>query len=1165
MSNKMQVNDLEALRISVLKLNDKYNGIFDPLVIISKIITQNSSEYKRIEKLLKPGSIHGEIIQLYNQGFGLKQISKKLNLTYEIVRTQFKECEGFYKVINMESWCIQALENLDNPPTYKDILKRGDDSSILVFKKVMRYWLAYNVNSQKSKVSDLIKKFSDSQSYIPSLQFEFRKIRYIELLKLLSLVESPEYWGSESPFVANLFKRAKASKKLKSLDMSPSKGETPIAWIGRILKREFDITSESKMVKNSQGKPQKHYKYIPPDKTELLSLIDEYLDIHLVEGLKQFADWCNDKPAQQRSRVTLSYVKDFVRSLGDSLYHLTPAEIYVLFEQQRINKANNLQSRRFDKLVGAIQSGNLPREEIEKWLSDQKSDVVDSLVASDDIFPEDSQSQESTFSDSGVFDSQLNIETGYQEDIEQNLPLCHVRDTLNSLSLTTDLLQSSSSDGDAISFLIAKAKAKLWKHCFEDEEEAIEEAKSHQGNIYSEAIRNSFLEEYTSCRELSLPDGYSSFKPKLMQRLIAYRVLTEHRVLNLSGTGTGKTLSAILASRVIDSKLTVITCPNATIETSWRKTIIEAFPQSDICVKTWEPKWKTDYDQPRYLIINHEMFQNSYKSLIKEFIQDNQIDFIVIDELHQVKQRDLKAESQRRYLIKALITAIQPDQPKPRVLGMSATPIINNIQEGKSLIELVSSEEQEDIGSSITIPNCMKIYQKLTTMGFRMIPKNKKSRQPNIYPVDATFYLESLLELGGRPHPQQVEAILVQARWPIIKQHLRKSTVIFTEYVKDIVPYITEKIQQETEFSVGTYTGDEKYSTKIGYENILEQFRDKEVDILVASIHCLGTGVDGLQSISNNVIFATLPWTHANYEQAIGRFDREGSTFDSLDIHIPKTYAILKSGEEWSWCQSRINRLENKQDIARAAVDGEIPDTNAQFTPAKATQYWMGWLKRLNEEGLHEVDRKEIRVPLWEDDERENHRRYASYGDFSSLNARWNNSHSSTTHQRLCNNPEEWCFYHTRMSELEVNWHVNPREECIKHLKINIPIGSYVGDFGCGQAKLADALKDLHTVYSFDHIAINDNVIACDMSCVPLDNSSLDAAVFSLSLMGSNFKDYLIEAYRVLKPGGQILIYNPAQGYDHEKFIEDLLDLKFAVIKSGEIYKWYHIWGIKQG
>ena len=31
-----------------------------------------------------------------------------------------------------------------------------------------------------------------------------------------------------------------------------------------------------------------------------------------------------------------------------------------------------------------------------------------------------------------------------------------------------------------------------------------------------------------------------------MQRLIAYRVLKDERVLNLSGTGTGKTLSAVL-------------------------------------------------------------------------------------------------------------------------------------------------------------------------------------------------------------------------------------------------------------------------------------------------------------------------------------------------------------------------------------------------------------------------------------------------------------------------------------------------------------------------------------------------------------------------------------------------------------------------------------------
>ncbi|MFN6069756.1 MAG: C-terminal helicase domain-containing protein, partial [Pseudanabaena sp.] len=143
---------------------------------------------------------------------------------------------------------------------------------------------------------------------------------------------------------------------------------------------------------------------------------------------------------------------------------------------------------------------------------------------------------------------------------------------------------------------------------------------------------------------------------------------------------------------------------------------------------------------------------------------------------------------------------------------------------------------------------------------------------------------------------------------------------------------------------MGTYTGNDKDATEEGFVDMLEQFLKGKVDILVASIKCLGTGVDGLQYISNNVIVASLPWTSTDYEQAIGRFDREGFVFDSLDIHVPKTYALLSNGEEWSWCQSKLNRLENKRDIAKAAVDGEIPDSNSQLTPAKATQYWMGWL-----------------------------------------------------------------------------------------------------------------------------------------------------------------------------------------------------------------------------
>ena len=62
--------------------------------------------------------------------------------------------------------------------------------------------------------------------------------------------------------------------------------------------------------------------------------------------------------------------------------------------------------------------------------------------------------------------------------------------------------------------------------------------------------------------------------------------------------------------------------------------------------------------------------------------------------------------------------------------------------------------------------------------------------------------------------------------------------------------------------------------------------------------------------------------------------------------------------------------------------------------------------------------------------------------------------------------------------------------------------GLVIGDFGCGEAKLAEALADRHTVHSFDHVAVNDAVVACDMAHVPLGDETLDVAIFSLSLMG---------------------------------------------------------------
>jgi ribosomal RNA-processing protein 8 len=56
-------------------------------------------------------------------------------------------------------------------------------------------------------------------------------------------------------------------------------------------------------------------------------------------------------------------------------------------------------------------------------------------------------------------------------------------------------------------------------------------------------------------------------------------------------------------------------------------------------------------------------------------------------------------------------------------------------------------------------------------------------------------------------------------------------------------------------------------------------------------------------------------------------------------------------------------------------------------------------------------------------------------------------------------------------------------------------------------------------VYSFDHVAINDKVTACDMRKVPLVDEALDVAIFSLSLMGKNGMSILLKLKDVVTYG----------------------------------------------
>ena len=106
-----------------------------------------------------------------------------------------------------------------------------------------------------------------------------------------------------------------------------------------------------------------------------------------------------------------------------------------------------------------------------------------------------------------------------------------------------------------------------------------------------------------------------------------------------------------------------------------------------------------------------------------------------------------------------------------------------------------------------------------------------------------------------------------------------------------------------------------------------------------------------------------------------------------------------------------------------------------------------------------------------------------------------------------------------------------------------------VGDFGCGEALIAQAVGDRHRVHSFDHVAINPSVVACDISAVPLDDDSLDVAIFCLSLMGADFTNYIREAHRCLRLDGRLHLWEPASYIDDvDRFCAGLTRLGFDVM-----------------
>jgi superfamily II DNA or RNA helicase len=745
-------------------------------------------------------------------------------------------------------------------------------------------------------------------------------------------------------------------------------------------------------------------------------------------------------------------------------------------------------------------------------------------------------------------------ETGVSEDVSKaierdadtpgdNSPGLPTIATSDSLHLVDELTSMPGGlDDETAEYLVATQVASLWDAYLNDQ--PTDHLLSDEGGYYYNLIRSRFESEREEVENLPVPEGWSYHEngsgvlpPLLMQKRTAYQVLKKKRVGNWSGAGTGKTNSALLAIRVTESRNALVVVANATVD-GWKRAIKISFPDTVIHTTPTEPS------PGRYniTILNYEKFQQRDRGELARNLRDLAYDFVVLDEVQFAKQR-YSEPSLRRETLEGLVQQLAKDNPDLKVLGMSATPVINNLYEGRKLLEIVQGRSFDDLDSKPTVTNAFAVHRSLMVYGFRYKPKyDIKLGKPEIVEPVRNDLIDELRNASG---VLGVEQTLLPAKLEAIRPHVRKGTLVYTHYVDGMVYPIRrflEEIRLEGKrLRVGVYTGEEKSG--------LDDFKEKRVDVLIGSAP-VATGVDGLQEVSNRIIVLCPPWTGAEYEQLLGRVWRQGSAFDSVDIIWPQV-VLDHEGDRWSWDARRKQVIDYKRTLSDCAVDGNIPKA-LSISPTvllrKSREALEEWIKRLSENGFTPAERPVLEIPLPPELRQ---RAQVKYGDYDRIGARWSSSNSTTVYERLSANPSEWYLYHTLYRERRANWDEVPAEYIASQLRARSDLR--VGDFGCGECLLRDALPD-HSVHSFDYVAKNDETVtACDMAHTPLKDNSLDAAVFSLSLhMGKNWTDYLAEAHRVLQPLGYLFVAEPVKKWREGVLEQAIEDAGFRVVDTDQ-------------
>jgi ribosomal RNA-processing protein 8 len=169
--------------------------------------------------------------------------------------------------------------------------------------------------------------------------------------------------------------------------------------------------------------------------------------------------------------------------------------------------------------------------------------------------------------------------------------------------------------------------------------------------------------------------------------------------------------------------------------------------------------------------------------------------------------------------------------------------------------------------------------------------------------------------------------------------------------------------------------------------------------------------------------------------------------------------------------------------------------------------------------------------------------------EISQLHKKYKTMKSENLHIEFNERPELWNNYHEISEENEKSFpeHEIPRNRVIQELlKIRTKRTKLVVDMGCGKGQIsANFSNDNRFQFiNYDHVSSNDTIVSCDISNLPLEEDTIEICILSLAMWGSNCKEYIKEANRILESGGKLYIIEPTKRWSEQDENKNIIEGK---------------------